>query len=464
VEHYDALPDDARKPSPGGAAFFRFVILAALAILMVHASAAQAQTYETLYSFRGSPDGADPRAAVIIGKNGALYGTTFEGGASAHGTVFVLNKTAGEPWKESVLLGFNGSDGQYPESPLVFGSTGALYGTTTGGGGFAATGVAFELAPPPTAGGAWVETPLYIFSGSPSNVVPNGPLLFGPGGTIYTTTEGAITYGFGQIIALTPPSTAGSAWTESVLLSFDLVPGGAYPTAGLVAEGGSPVGTTVDGGLEGCGDFGCGVVYELTPPTASGGAWTETILHTFGGPADDGGMPQDALTIGRDGTLYGTTYYGGSNVCADPLDGPSFGCGTVFQLTPPASPGGTWDYSVIYNFAGANGDGALPAAGLVVGESGALYGTTSAGGSAASASACPASYYVFGGCGIVFKLTPSSSPSGAWTGTVLHSFSGANGDGAIPLAGLTLSSSGVLYGTTSAGGTAGRGTVFAVAP
>jgi hypothetical protein len=61
-------------------------------------------------------------------------------------------------------------------------------------------------------------------------------------------------------------------------------------------------------------------------------------------------------------------------------------------------------------------------------------------------------------------LTPPSVTGGAWTETVLHSFTGQNGDGATPLAALTLSSTGVLYGTTSEGGTAGKGTAFAVAP
>jgi uncharacterized repeat protein (TIGR03803 family) len=424
---------------------------------------AQTPSYQTLYSFKGSPDGADPRAAVIIGRKGALYGTTFEGGASAHGTVFVLNKPAGEPWKESVLLGFNGSDGQYPESPLVFGSTGALYGTTTGGGGGSSTGVAFELAPPSTAGGAWAETLLYIFRGSPSNAVPNGPLLFGPGGTIYTTTEGAITYGFGQIIALTPPTTPGGAWTESVLLSFDLVPGAAYPTGSLVSEGGSLFGTTLYGGEEGCFDFGCGVVFELTPPTAPGGAWTETMLHTFGEVPDDGIVPMAPLTIGPGGVLYGTTYYGGTGVCYT-SGGLTSGCGTVFQLTPPSASGAPWTYSVIHDFTGADGDGAAPVAGVVVGKNGAIYGTTLSAGSTASDSACPASYYVIAGCGIVFELTPPSTPGGAWTETVLHSFSGQDGDGATSQAALTLSSSGVLYGTTAAGGTAGKGTVFSLVP
>ena len=439
----------------------QLTLLAPLAMFMLNPAVAQTATYQTLYSFQGSPDGVSPRASVVIGSNGSLYGTTFEGGATSQGTVFVLAKPTGEPWKETVLLSFNGDDGQYPEMPLVFGSTGALYGTTVGGGSTA--GVVFELTPPSTAGGLWEETVLSTPGGG-FDPMPNGPLYFGPGGTIYTTTEGAITYSLGQVISLVPPTTSGGAWTQSILFAFDGVPQGANPTAGVVSEGGSLFGTTLYGGLEGCYDFGCGVVYELTAPTASGGAWTETNIHTFTGPPSDGGLPEGVLAIGPDGTLYGTTYEGGSNICARPFDGSEFGCGTVFKLTPPTSPGGIWGYAVIYNFIGADGDGALPTAGVVVGKNGALYGTTSAGGSAASATACPASYYVFGGCGIVFELTPPSTPGGIWTETILHSFSGQNGDGATPLAALALSSSGVLYGTTSAGGTAGRGTVFSIVP
>ena len=63
---------------------------------------------------------------------------------------------------------------------------------------------------------------------------------------------------------------------------------------------------------------GCGVAYELTPPTASGGAWTETILHTFGEVSGDGFEPMAPLTMGPGGTLYGTTYYGGADVCPNP--------------------------------------------------------------------------------------------------------------------------------------------------
>jgi len=434
---------------------FSLVLLAALAMIMPRPGAAQSATYETLYSFQGSPDGADPTAAVIIGKNGALYGTTYEGGALKVGTAFVLTKPTGEPWKESVLYGF-GSDGSYPRAPLVLGSTGALYGTLIGGS------VIFELTPPSTAGSAWTQTTLYTVSYL--EAMPNGPLLFGPGGTIYTTTEGEPASESGQVIALAPPTTPGGAWTESVLCGFDAVPGGSNPTAGVVSEGGSLFGTTLYGGdTGGCIHGGCGVVYELTPPTASGGAWAETILHNFGTVPGDGFEPMGPLRVGPGGTLYGTTYYGGTGVCYT-SGGLTSGCGTVFQLAPPSASGALWTYSVIHDFTGADGDGAAPVAGVVVGEDGAIYGTTASAGSTASDSACPASYYVIAGCGIVFELTPPSTPGGAWTETVLHSFSGQDGDGALSQAALTLSSSGVLYGTTSAGGTAGRGTVFAVEP
>ncbi len=93
------------------------MLLAALAIRMPRSSPAQSPTYVTVYSFHGSPDGGDPKAALVIGKNGALYDTTYGGGESTLGAIFELTKPAGEPWKETVLHSFNGSDGQYPESP-----------------------------------------------------------------------------------------------------------------------------------------------------------------------------------------------------------------------------------------------------------------------------------------------------------------------------------------------------------
>ena len=123
--------------------------------------------------------------------------------------------------------------------------------------------------------------------------------------------------------------------------------------------------------------------------------------------------------------------------------------GTVFQLTPPSVPSGAWTASAIYSFTGVDGDGSTPLASVIVGENGVLYRTTQGGGS--------------GGLGTVFKLAPPATSGGPWTETVLHSFTGQDGDGSKPVAALVLSS-GVLYGTTSKGGTAEKGAVFAVAP
>lgn len=147
-----------------------FIVLLAL-VLIARSGAAQAPVFATLYSFKGSPDGAEPHAAVVIGKNGALYGTTYMGGANQCatslgvyqcGTIFELIPNASIPWKEIVLHNFNGNDGEFPNANLVFGSGGTLYGTTTLGGA-AGAGTVFDLTPPSTAGGGWTETVLYSF-------------------------------------------------------------------------------------------------------------------------------------------------------------------------------------------------------------------------------------------------------------------------------------------------------------
>ncbi len=423
--------------------------VAALAILVPHLAVAQAASYKILHTFKGNPDGAEPRASVIVDPNGVLYGTTYRGGTLGAGTVYKLTPATGGAWQEAVLYSF-GANTSYPRANVVFGKGGVLYGTT-------ASSAVYELAPPPTEGGAWTETVLANLDTDGSNT-PDGAVLIGPGGTLYTTTQGYPIPG-GTAVAIVPPSTPGEPWTTSRIYAFAGA-SGSSPFAGLVSESGALYGTNYLDGDDICTAYGCGVVYELSPPTTRGGAWAETTIHTFTGSPSDGAGPQAALTAGPGGVLYGTTRSGGAGTCDTP--GTAAGCGTVFQLTPSA-PGGTWTESVIYSFTATNGDGAYPVASVVVGRNGELYGTTSSAGSAASDSACPSSYFVLAGCGIVFQLTPPTTPGGAWTEKVLHSFTGQNGDGSMPLAGLALSSTGVLYGTTSAGGL-GAGTVFSIKP
>jgi uncharacterized repeat protein (TIGR03803 family) len=162
------------------------------------------------------------------------------------------------------------------------------------------------------------------------------------------------------------------------------------------------------------------------------------VLYNFTGGAD-GGQPTSNVTFDASGRLYGTTSSGGGGSC-------SAGCGTVFQLTPGY---GGWKEAVLYTFSGGS-DGREPHAGLILDAAGNLYGTTVLGGSDSSCSS---------GCGTVFKLASGAG----WNYSVLHAFAGGN-DGVSPYAGLTFDRAGNLYGTTFAGGSSGKGTVFKLTP
>jgi hypothetical protein len=456
-------------------------VLIALALFTPRDGASQASSYATLYSFKGGGDGASPEG-VILSKSGALYGTTLYGGANTCetqtsfylcGTVFELAPAKEVPWTKTVLYSFNGASGALPSygARLVFGPNGALFGTTMAGGsndiqGIPVGGAVFELVPPANAGGTWTESVRYSF---PQNYdepsTPYSGVFIGSGGALYGTTFishydiAGGSFG-GSVFKLTPPSAPGGSWAESTLWDF-FANGpslGVNPNAGVVSAGGLLYGTTyynIDG-------EGCGRVYQLSPPMGSGGAWAGTAIYGFGGPSGDGCFSQAPLTVGAGGVLYGTTLAGGSGTPCSHLPYLSSGCGTVFQLTPPLTEGGAWTETVIYNFTGTNGDGAYPTAGVVLGEAGVLYGTTGYGGSATSGSPCN-SYAGVTGCGTVFALAPPAAPGGAWTETILHSFTGQDGDGGIP-GPLVLSSSGVLYGAATSGGVAGAGTIFAVKP
>lgn len=94
----------------------------------------------------------------------------------------------------------------------------------------------------------------------------------------------------------------------------------------------------------------------------------------------------------------------------------------------------------------------------MLGKGGVLYGTTQKGGSGTCAEPPQET-----GCGTVFRLTPPATPGGAWTETILHSFTGQNGEGSTPTGPITMNADGVLVGSTLSGG-AGPGTIFAVEP
>jgi len=172
-------------------------------------------------------------------------------------------------------------------------------------------------------------------------------------------------------------------------------------------------------------------------PEAANGEAAFGTLYSFGS-LGDGQLPYGPLVADAQGVLYGTTSSGGS-----------LSHGAVFSLSPPASGSHAWKETLLLSFDGAGG-GSQPLTGVIIGDNGTLYGTTSAGGQSAA--------------GIVFSLTPPSAPGGAWTEKILYNFSG-DADGGEPNYGpLLAGTGGVLFGVTSAGGAYGEGVVFSLSP
>jgi hypothetical protein len=415
----------------------RWPLTILLTVLMLVSNAfADHSIEQVLHRFHG-PDGANPWANLIADRAGNLYGTTEYAGVSFYGTVFQLAppvKWGGE-WTLTTLYSFrNTGDGARPTAGLIFDRKGNLYGTTSDSdaGGY---GEIFQLAPPTRRGGAWTQAVLYHFQGGTDGANPLGGLISDEEGNLYGTT----TY---TVFELSPPTQPGGAWKFTLLHEFTGAPGdGNYSHAGLVRDRwGNLYGTTLWGGYQGnqdCGEIGCGTVFEVSPPGASGGVWTERVIHVFGVGAD-GFNPEGGLALDSHGNLYGTTYSGGTE---------GLGGGCAFQLAPPSQPGGNWTETVIHNFSYSSNDGAAPVASMILDRKGNLYGTTLFGGNPCYYNG--AAY----GCGVVFKLSPRQAADGAaWHESVLYFFQTGNSHAKQPAASLRFDHFGNLYGTTVDGG------------
>ena len=232
------------------------------------------------------------------------------------------------------------------------------------------------------------------------------------------------------------------AQTFSVIHNFTNGPDGGTPSTGMTIDrAGNLYGTTASGGGGGCQD-GCGIVFKLAQ---RGSGWVLTPLYGFQGD-HDGARPCSRITIGSDGTLYGTTSQGGGTQCpAGPGCYPNGngGCGTVFNLAPPAHASGsvlgTWNETVLYRFTGES-DGAYPQGDIAFDANGNLDGVTTEGGTFGQ----DCGTQLGDGCGTLYQLTRSGS---GWTENVLHSFQPTN-DGAGPYGGVVLDAAGSIYVTT----------------
>jgi uncharacterized repeat protein (TIGR03803 family) len=378
--------------------------------------------------------------------------------------VLALAGTALAEPKFKVLHAFGDNEGGLYGS-LVLDQSGNLYGTERAGGAYG-LGAVFKL----TQGkdGLWAETVLHSFNCKESEgCAPEAGLAFNATGDLYgMTTRGGAE--FGSVFELEPGS---QGWSLSVLHKRG-------QAANLILDQAG----NLYGPMASVGQYGKSAISELVRSES----WKEKWLYSFcpKEPCVDGWGPFAGVTWGPAGKLYGTTLYGGNS----PYCG-NVGCGVVYELKPEKN--GSWKETVLHSFPAFKGDGSVLYDGVILDESGNVYGATYQGGSincgvifkltrkangtwdetilhdfANMAEGCSANPLTFdekgnlwgtaqggigckdGGCGVVFKMTPDAN--GKWSYSVVHNFNDI--DGAVPAAAVIFDKQGNPYGTTELGG------------
>jgi uncharacterized repeat protein (TIGR03803 family) len=263
----------------------------------------QAWSFNVIYYF---PSNSGEATGALTYHNGVIYGTAIT-------EVFSLRPTnnAKTAWKHTTLHRFKAISGQAPVAGVVFGLDGALYGSTEQGGKHGA-GTIFRLS---RDGASWSYELLYSFDASKLNEDQAGPvanLLIDPKtGVIYGTTYSGGKYGQGTVFSL---EQKGASWEHTVIHDFKGIyttsgPDGSQPRGALVfGSDGAMYGTTESG--DNGGFWNQGTIYRLAK---SGSKWSYAILHEFTGGDKDGSEPKSGLTVAKDGSFYGTTSGGGPN-------------------------------------------------------------------------------------------------------------------------------------------------------
>ena len=335
------------------------------------------------------PDADTPSGALTVDAHGNLFGLSAYGGVPilnsllingvvttnfSQGTIFEVQSGA---TSDTVVHSFygTGTEGISPSGSLILGSNGLFYGVTAGD--TFTSGTAFSLDP-----STGVLAVLHVFAGTTGDGQnPAGGLVLASDGNFYGATTNGGANGTGTVFRLSPNGTEtvlhsfGPRTDDSTSTSSFMNLDGAGPDSALVVgSDGALYGTTYTGGDT------LGSIFRIDLQG------NFTVLHVFAPTTStlvDGASPRNALVLGKDGALYGTTSAGGAN-----------GLGCVFKITNSGA------FSIIHSFAGS--DGQLPGQLVVDSTSGALIGATFNGGNDTK--------QPFGngytGNGVIFRIVP----------------------------------------------------------
>jgi uncharacterized repeat protein (TIGR03803 family) len=347
-----------------------------------------------------------PRATLIQGTDGMLYGTAAAGGAFGDGSIFRIT-TAGQA---TVLYSFVQSTGFGLYSGLYQASDGNLYTMTFYGGPYPNTFYAYGVICRITTDGQ--TTPVHPFDGG-EGYYPYGALVQAADGNLYGATGGGGDHGIGTLFRTTLDGHL------TILHSFDFTDGNFPVGPFVVGKDGALYGATLYNGPGSGASTSHGTIFRIT----TGGSFQ--TVYGFNQQAQ-GIEPRGALILAKDGNFYGTTFGGGTN-----------NMGVVFRMTPAGqlTALASFDQSTGYT----NPDAAVGGSGVVQASDGNFYGTNTEGGK---------------GNGTIYRVTPSGQI------TAVYMFSGD--DGAQPYAGLLPQPDGYLYGITFTDNVKHGGTIFRI--
>lgn len=258
---------------------------------LAYSGGGYASTPVTLVSFDG-PNGKQPTANLTIDADGNLFGTTFYGGAFDKGTVFKLANNGDGSYTHTVLVSFDGLNGQGTYSSVIADGDGNLFGTTYVGGANG-RGTVFQLV---NNGGSYTLDTLVDFDGT-NGANPVGNLLIDASGSLFGTTFYGGANDAGTVFEI-DYSGGGYATTPIILASFDGT-NNANPTSGLIADAdGDLFGTT---NFTSSGGNGHGTVYTLTD------TGFQVICYLRGTmiATPTGEVPVEGLSIGDTVQTYG---------------------------------------------------------------------------------------------------------------------------------------------------------------